>query len=86
VLQQLHERGVRTLLMEGGPRVNAGFLGQGLIDEVFWTVGAKLIGNDALPMIARVPSGSPMGQEPLDGRLVSIHRHGDELFLRYRFG
>ncbi len=86
VLQQLHERGVRTLLMEGGPRINAAFLGQGLIDEVFWTLGAKLIGNDALPMIARIPSDSPMGDEPFEGRLVSVHRHGDELFLHYRFG
>jgi riboflavin biosynthesis pyrimidine reductase len=86
VLEQLHERGVRTLLIEGGPRVNAGFLGQGLIDEVFWTVGAKLVGNDGLPMISRIPRDSPIGAEPVTGRLVSIHRHDDELFLRYRFG
>ncbi len=86
VLRQLHGRGIRSVILEGGPRINASFLEQGLIDEVFWTLGAKLIGDDALPMIAPVPGGSPFSEEPLGGRLVSAHRHEDELFLRYRFG
>lgn len=86
VLARLHERGVRTLLIEGGPTLNAAFLREGLIDEVFWTVGAKILGDDGLPMIAPVAGGSPFAEHPLDGRLLSVHRHDDELFLRYRFG
>jgi riboflavin biosynthesis pyrimidine reductase len=86
VLEQLAQRGIGSLLLEGGPNLNASFLEQDLIDEVCWTIGAHLLGTDALPMIAPIPGGSPFGDEPRRGRLVSVMRHEDELFLRYRFG
>jgi hypothetical protein len=41
-----------------------------------------VLGGDGLPMIAPEPST----QNPRPAILVSVHRHGDELFLRYRFG
>ena len=50
-----------------------------------WTVGARLLGTDALPMIAPIAGGSPFAEQPREGRLVSVHRSEDELFLRYRF-
>lgn len=86
VLERLAERGIGTLLLEGGPRLNAAFLAEGLIDELYWTVGARLLGTDAVPMIAPIAGGSPWAEHPREGKLVSIHRTGDELFLRYRFG
>ena len=85
MLDRLAERGIGSLLLEGGPHVNAAFLAAGCLDEVYWTVGAHLIGSDALPMIAPVEGGSPHEHEPRRGRLVSVLRHEDELFLRYRF-
>jgi riboflavin biosynthesis pyrimidine reductase len=85
ILSSLEARGIRTFLLEGGPHLNAAFLGGGLIDELYWTVGAHLLGTDALPMIAPIPGGSPFAVEPDRGRLISVLRHGDELFLRYRF-
>ena len=69
-----------------GAELNASFLEQDLIDEVYWTVGANLLGTDALPMIAPIPGESPFADEPRRGRLTSVIRHEDELFLRYRFG
>ena len=86
ILARLAERGVRTLLLEGGPNVNAAFLADDVLDEVYWTVGAHLLGTDALPMITPVPGGSPYAAAPRRGRLISVIRHEDELFLRYRFG
>lgn len=85
VLERLAERQVESLLLEGGPHLNAAFLAEGLIDEVYWTIGGHLLGTDALSMIAPVPGGSPQAHEPRRGRLVSVLRHEDELFLRYRF-
>jgi riboflavin biosynthesis pyrimidine reductase len=85
LLERLAERGIRSLLLEGGPHVNAAYLAAGCLDEVYWTVGAHLIGSDALPMIAPIDGGSPHEEEPRRGRLVSVLRHDDELFLRYRF-
>src|SRR5687768_14476848 len=85
VLDRLAERGIRSLLLEGGPSLNAAFLAAGLIDEVCWTVGALMLGTDALPMIAAIEGGSPYAHDPRRGSLVSVLRHEDELFLRYRF-
>lgn len=85
VLEQLAQRGIGSLLLEGGPTLNASFLEQDLIDEVYWTAGAHVLGTDALPMIAPIPGGSPYADEPRRGQLISVMRHEDELFLRYRF-
>ncbi len=85
VLERLGERGIRSFLLEGGPTVNAAFLAEGVIDEVYWTVGAHLLGTDALPMITPIVGGSPFAAAPRRGSLTSVLRHEDELFLRYRF-
>jgi riboflavin biosynthesis pyrimidine reductase len=86
LLGVLAERGIGSLLLEGGPTTNAAFLAADTIDELYWTIGARLLGTDALPMIMPIPGGSPWAETPREGRLVSVHRSGDELFLRYRFG
>jgi riboflavin biosynthesis pyrimidine reductase len=86
VLERLGERGIAAFLLEGGPSLNASFLAHDLIDEVYWTVGAHLLGTAALPMIAPIEGGSPFAHDPRRGRLASVLRHEDELFLRYRFG
>lgn len=85
LLERLEAAGVRSLLVEGGPTTNAAFLAADAIDEVYWTVDASLAGSDALPMIAPTPGGSPWATALRHGRMVSVHRSGDELFLRYRF-
>ncbi|HET6380947.1 MAG TPA: RibD family protein [candidate division Zixibacteria bacterium] len=85
ILARLAERGIRSLLLEGGPTTNAAFLAAGVLDELFWTIGPRVVAGDALPMIASVRE--PAGRElPVEAMLVSVHRSGDELFLRYRFG
>ena len=82
VLARLAERGIGSLLIEGGPTVNSAFLAVGAVDELYWTVGARVVAADALPMIASLPSA----HEPVPASLVSAHRAGDELYLRYRIG
>jgi riboflavin biosynthesis pyrimidine reductase len=62
--------------------VNAAFLAAKAVDELYWTVGARVVAADALPMIASLPSA----HEPSPVTLVSAHRAGSELFLRYRIG
>ena len=82
VLDRLTERGIGSVLLEGGPHLNAAFLASGLIDEVCWTLAPQLHGTEALPMIAPITEGTIT---PRTGQLTSVLRHGDELFLRYRF-
>ena len=86
ILGRLAARGIGSLVLEGGPHLNASFLKAGLIDEVYWTVGAHLLGTDALPMITPIEGGSPYEHAPRRGRLIGVMRHEDELYLRYRFG
>lgn len=79
LLERLAAEGVGSLLIEGGPTLNAAFVAAGLLDELFWTVGPRVVANDGLPIVA--PAGLPT---PVEARLVSVHRHADELYLRYR--
>lgn len=85
LLERLAERGVASVLLEGGPTTNAAFLAAGCLDEVCWTIGPSLVASDALPMIAAIEGGSPFAAAPRRGSLVSVLRNGDELYLRYRF-
>jgi 5-amino-6-(5-phosphoribosylamino)uracil reductase len=85
ILQQLAARGVGSFLLEGGPTTNSTFLAAGDLDELYWTLGARVLATEALQMIAAVHGGSPFAEHPREARLISVHRSDDELFLRYRF-
>ena len=79
ILAALAQRKIGAVLLEGGPTVNAVFHAAGLIDELYWTVGALMLGGDGAQMVA------PGLLNARPGHLVSVHRFGDELYLRYRF-
>ena len=85
VLEQLAARGIGSWLLEGGPTTNAAFLSSGCLDELYWTVGSRVLATDALPMVAPIRQGSPLADSPREARLVSVHRSDDDLFLRYHF-
>jgi riboflavin biosynthesis pyrimidine reductase len=81
---ELHERfGVRTLLCEGGPHLNAQLLEQGLVDELFLSLSPKLAAGDAASETLRILSG-PELDPPIALELVSVFEHESHLFLRYR--
>jgi riboflavin biosynthesis pyrimidine reductase len=83
-MAELHERlGVRTLLCEGGPHLNAQLLANGLVDELFLTLSPKLAGGDAVSETLRIVSG-PEFDPPLELELASVLEHDSYLFLRYR--
>lgn len=77
-----HDYGVRSVLCEGGPTLNASLLPYGLVDELFLTVTPVLAGgSDALTIVA----GAPF-PELLELELVWALQEGSELYLRYRIG
>lgn len=71
------EHGVRSLLCEGGPHLHGSMLSEGLVDELFVTLGPRLAGGSG-PRITEGPLA-----EPADLTLRWILREGDELFVRY---
>ena len=74
------EYGVRSLLCEGGPTLNAGLLREGLVNELFLSVSPKLIGGrEALTIVA----GEPL-PDPLELELIWLLEADGHLFGRYR--
>jgi riboflavin-specific deaminase-like protein len=74
------ERGLRSVLCEGGPTLNSYLLSAALVDELFLTVSPRLAGgDDALTIVA----GRRL-VEPAELALVSLAEHEGELFTRWR--
>ena len=74
------EEGVRSILCEGGPTLNASLLHEGLVDELFLSIAPKLAGGSH-PLSA--VAGAPL-PEPAELDLVSALHGASSLFLRYR--
>jgi len=72
-----HERGIRALLCEGGPRLHSELWARDLVDELFLTVAAKLTG--AGPAILEGELDAPAVLE-----LAWLLEEDGELFTRYR--
>ncbi len=76
------EHGVRSILCEGGPSLNASLFAAGLADELLLTRVPKLAGSaGALTIIGDAPL-----EEPLDARLLWLLEHDGALFARYAVG
>lgn len=70
--------GVGLLLCEGGPSLLGALFAGGLVDDLFLTVSARLVGGDA-PSIVTAPVFDP----PEGMALRSVGRSGEDLFLHY---
>ena len=81
----LRARGHALILSEGGPRVFGSLLAAGLVDELFLTVSPLLAGRTELGQrLGLVESQELLPAKTVSGRLLSLRRDGDHLFLRYR--
>ncbi len=72
------ERGIRSLLCEGGPRLHAGLLAAGLVDELFVTRGPVLAGGSGPTLLEGLP------EDPVPLELAWLLAEGSELYARYR--
>lgn len=80
--RRLHESyGVRHVLCEGGPTLFGVLLREQLTDELFLTLGPKLVGGGSGLTITRAPAELP---EPALLHLVWVLERESSLFLRYR--
>ena len=74
------DHGVRSVLCEGGPTLNSHLLAAGLVDELWLSITATIVGGALAPTIVT-------GREltaPVPAELVSLHEGGGELFSRWR--
>jgi riboflavin-specific deaminase-like protein len=72
------ERGIRSLLCEGGPTLHGQLQEDGLADELFLTIAPKLAGGEA----PRILEG--MLPDVIELELVWLLESEGELFARYR--
>ncbi|MQA82977.1 MAG: deaminase [Streptosporangiales bacterium] len=84
LLADLHGRGVRKLLVEGGPAVAGAFLAAGLVDELHLVIAPFFVGDPAAPRFT-VPGSTPYGPaRPMT--LAEVRRLDGVVLLRYVFG
>jgi riboflavin biosynthesis pyrimidine reductase len=80
----VRETGARLVLTEGGPTLFGEFLRGGLVDELFLTIAPQLAGRSEEERRLALVEGAAFAPERAPvGRLVSLKRSGDYLFLRF---
>jgi riboflavin-specific deaminase-like protein len=80
LMAELRERGVGSVLCEGGPTLNSFLFAAGLVDELFLTMNPKVVGGAAAITIV---AGREL-VEPVELDLVSVAEADGELFTRWR--
>lgn len=83
ILEKIGARfGVRTLMLEGGGRINGAFLRAGLVDEVSLLVAPVADGRAGTPALF---DAGASGSTPYRLSLERVERRGDDVvWLRYR--
>ena len=76
------EHGLRALVCEGGPNLNATLLPAGLVDELHLVYAPKLAGGEVPLTIL----GGPALDPPIELELRTVHEAGGYLFTRYGVG
>jgi 5-amino-6-(5-phosphoribosylamino)uracil reductase len=80
--EDLHERGVRRLMVEGGGTIHTQFLAEDVADELQLVVAPFFVGNSAA---RRFVDDGPFPFRPgSPASLADVRRIGDVVLLRYR--
>jgi riboflavin biosynthesis pyrimidine reductase len=83
-VSHLRDRGHSLILSEGGPTVFGSLLAAGLVDELFLTISPLVAGRpEHGRRLSLVEGQGFLPDRRLAGRLLSLRRHGEHLFLRY---
>lgn len=81
VLDALAERGVRTLMVEGGGRVAAAFVAAGAVDALWWFRAPILLGAEGRSCVAGLALAK-LADAP-KFRRVAVRAVGEDLWERY---
>jgi riboflavin biosynthesis pyrimidine reductase len=77
VIAQLVTRGLRNVLVEGGPGLNSDLAREGLLDEICLTLSPRIVGGDG----PRIIAGPPL-MPPYEPRLLHLLEEDGFLFRR----
>lgn len=79
LLQELGQRGLKSVLIEGGGQVAAAALQERVVDKVFFFYGPKLLGGDGRPMIGSL--GIDRVAAGLKLHTIELHRFRDDILV-----
>ena len=82
VMKELETRGYSTVLLEGGPRLNAGFFAQDLVDRLYLTIVPYVLGDSRLPGFVDGSECIPDFKNKL-WTLERCEKIGNEVFTEY---
>jgi 5-amino-6-(5-phosphoribosylamino)uracil reductase len=82
LLGDLHQRGVRRLLVEGGQQIHSLFLQSGLVDEVRLAIGPFFVGEQSAPRFVG-PGRYPWSKDKRL-KLVAVEQLEDTVVIKYR--
>ena len=77
----LHDHGLQSLLVEGGPTLASQLLRDGLIQQLFLTTSPRLYGRTAGDGRKALAEGVDLAGKPMG--LFSVRAHESHLYLRY---
>jgi 2,5-diamino-6-(ribosylamino)-4(3H)-pyrimidinone 5'-phosphate reductase len=81
LLGRLKDRGVESLLVEGGATLNFALLSLGLVDEIYTYVGNIIIGGSAAPTLV---DGAGLTNDFVKLNLREIRQIGDGVLIKWR--
>ncbi|MGW7031412.1 bifunctional diaminohydroxyphosphoribosylaminopyrimidine deaminase/5-amino-6-(5-phosphoribosylamino)uracil reductase RibD [Streptomyces xanthophaeus] len=82
LLEALHERGVRSVLVEGGPALASAFVRAGLTDRVVAYIAPLLLGSEGMSATGELGVGSIDEGQRL--RITAVERIGSDLRVELR--
>jgi 2,5-diamino-6-(ribosylamino)-4(3H)-pyrimidinone 5'-phosphate reductase len=80
LLARLKDRGVNSVLVEGGATLNFALLSLGLVDELFTYVGNIIIGGSLAPTLV---DGDGLTSDFVKLKLRQIHQIGDGVLIKW---
>ncbi len=80
LMEELARRGLMSVLLEGGPTLNASAIKEGLVDRLLFFFAPKVIGGRRAPAIIG-GEGALRIQEAQPVRVLKIRRIGPDLLV-----
>jgi diaminohydroxyphosphoribosylaminopyrimidine deaminase/5-amino-6-(5-phosphoribosylamino)uracil reductase len=81
-LRATRERGVQSILCEGGPTLGARLIAAGLVDRFYWAIAPRLL---ASPQAVPVLAGADLASLPLRLCFDTLERIGEDVMLSGTF-
>ena len=83
LMSSLHQKGIHTLMVEGGATLNCSLVSQGLVDEIYTYIGAVILGGEQAPTLVD-GIGFSRRKQATGLELISIEKIDDGVLLKWR--